>query len=67
VEAKLGRKLDRIDETAIAPRRPTDRSAHVGVHRQKQAGLNWIGVALPVGKLTREQADGLAGLARAMG
>ncbi|MGL4286986.1 MAG: NirA family protein [Phreatobacter sp.] len=67
VEAKLGRKLDRIDEAAIAPRRPTDRSAHVGVHRQKQAGLNWIGVALPVGKLTREQADGLAGLARAMG
>ena len=26
--------------------------AHIGVHPQKQAGLNWIGVVLPVGKLT---------------
>ena len=35
--------------------RATDRFAHLGVHPQKQAGLNWVGVVLPVGKLTTEQ------------
>ena len=67
VEEKLGRKLQRIDETLIAPRAPTDRNAHVGVHRQKQSGLNWIGVALPVGKLTHAQTVGIAHLARTFG
>ena len=41
--------------------------AHIGVHRQKQAGLNWIGVVLPVGKLTAEQMRGLAKIARDLG
>ena len=52
VEAKLGRPLTRVAATAIAPRPPVDRPAHIGVHPQEQAGLNWIGVALPVGRLT---------------
>ncbi len=38
-EAVLGRPLTRIPESAIAPRPPFDRTAHVGVHPQKQAGL----------------------------
>ena len=29
--------------------------SHVGVYRQKQAGLNYIGVAMPVGQLTPKQ------------
>ena len=37
--------------------------AHIGVHQQKQAGLNWIGVALPLGKVTCEQMRGLAKIA----
>ena len=42
----------------IKPRPPFDRIAHIGVHAQKQAGLNWIGVALPVGRMTaRRCAD----------
>ena len=44
-----------------------DRHAHIGVHEQKQPGLNWIGVVLPVGKLTVEQMRGLAALARDLG
>jgi ferredoxin-nitrite reductase len=62
-EALLGRPLQRIAEADIAPRPPFDRSAHVGVWRQKQAGLNWLGVTLPVGKLTTDQMRGLADLA----
>ena len=49
VEEKLGRKLDRACRRAVAPRPAFDRTAHIGVHAQKQDGLNWIGVVLPVG------------------
>jgi ferredoxin-nitrite reductase len=41
--------------------------AHIGVHPQKQAGLNWIGVALPLGKLTCAQMRGLAKIAGDLG
>lgn len=67
VEQKLGRKLDRLPSEALAPRPPFDRTAHIGVHPQKQPGLNWIGVVLPVGRLTSEQMRGLAALARDLG
>ncbi len=66
-EEKLGRKLDRVPPEALAPRPAVDRAAHIGVHAQKQDGLNWIGVVLPVGKLTPAQMRGLAGIAHALG
>jgi ferredoxin-nitrite reductase len=67
VEEKLGRKLDRVPAGALAPRRPIDRQAHIGVHAQKQDGLNWIGIVLPVGKMTAAQMRGLAGISRDVG
>jgi ferredoxin-nitrite reductase len=67
VEEKLGRALTRVPSEAFAPRPAFDRMAHVGVHRQKQAGLNWIGVVLPLGKVTCEQMRGLAKIARDLG
>jgi ferredoxin-nitrite reductase len=66
VEERLGRKLTRAKE-AIATRPAFDRMAHIGVHAQKQAGLNWIGVTLPVGKLTCDQMRGLAKIAQDLG
>jgi len=67
VEERLGRKLTRVPAEAMAPRPVFDRMAHIGVHKQKQDGLNWIGVVLPVGKLTCEQMRGLAKVARDLG
>jgi ferredoxin-nitrite reductase len=67
VEEKLGHKLTHVAPEALAPRPAFDRSAHIGVHPQKQEGLYWIGVVLPVGKLTAAQMRGLAGIARALG
>src|SRR5579864_8366835 len=67
VEERLGRKLTRAPKEAIATRPAFDRMAHIGVHRQKQAGLNWIGVTLPVGKLSCEQMRGLAKIAQDLG
>ncbi|MGB6534540.1 MAG: NirA family protein, partial [Xanthobacteraceae bacterium] len=64
---KLGRRLDRAIPGAVAPRPPFDRSAHIGVHPQKQAGLNWIGIAVPVGRLSTDQMRGLAGVAHEFG
>jgi len=67
VEDKLGRKLDRVGSDALAPRAPFDRAAHIGAHAQKQPELNWIGVVLPVGKMTADQMRGLAQVARDLG
>jgi ferredoxin-nitrite reductase len=67
VEDRLGRKLVRVPAEALAPRPPSDRLAHIGVHKQKQPGLNWIGVALPVGRLEAAQMRGLAAVARDFG
>ncbi|HUC61285.1 MAG TPA: NirA family protein [Alphaproteobacteria bacterium] len=63
VEEKLGRTLARVPDAALLPRPEPDRAAHIGVHAQKQAGLFWIGVALPVGKMSAEQMRGLARVA----
>ncbi len=67
VEDKLGRKLDRVDADFVAPRPVQDRRAHIGVHAQKQAGLSYIGVVLPVGKITAEQMQTIASVARECG
>ncbi|MFZ1949014.1 MAG: NirA family protein [Pseudolabrys sp.] len=67
VEEKLGRKLDRAVPGAVAVRPPFSRTAHVGIHSQKQQGLHWIGVVVPVGYLTVAQIRGLADIAREMG
>jgi ferredoxin-nitrite reductase len=64
VEDKLGGKLTRVPAEAIAPDPGFDRLAHIGVHPQSQPGLNWIGVVLPVGRLTPAQMRGLASIAR---
>ncbi len=67
LEDKLGRKFDRAVPGAVAPRPAFDRTAHIGIHAQKQNGLNWIGVALPVGRMTVTQMRGLADIAGELG
>jgi ferredoxin-nitrite reductase len=67
VEERLGHKLERVPAAAIVRRPAFDRIAHIGVHKQRQEGLNWIGVVLPVGKLMGDQMCGLARIARDLG
>ena len=67
VEDKLGHAFTRVPAEALLPRPDVDRNAHIGVHRQKQSGLNWIGVALPLGKVTCEQIRGLSKIAADLG
>ena len=67
VEAKYGKAFTRVPPQAFAPRPAFDRMAHIGAHAQKQAGLSWIGVALPMGKMTSDQMRGVAKIARDLG
>ncbi|WP_072393239.1 NirA family protein [Hyphomicrobium sp. CS1GBMeth3] len=67
VEEKLGFKMTRISTEHVKPRKSPNRTAHIGVHAQRQQGLNWIGLVLPVGKLTVEQMHAIASLARDLG
>ena len=67
VEEKLGHKLARVDTAHVAPRPAQHRQAHVGVHPQKQPGLNYVGVVLPVGKMLVDQMREVAAISRDLG
>jgi ferredoxin-nitrite reductase len=67
VEDELGAKLGRVDAGAVLPRPPQDKHGHVGVHAQKQPGLNYVGVVCPVGRLSTERMRALADVAERYG
>jgi ferredoxin-nitrite reductase len=67
VEQTLGRPLTRIASEALESRPVFDRLAHIGPHPQKQEGLYWIGLVLPVGRMTVAQMRGIARIAREHG
>ncbi|MCV6593438.1 MAG: NirA family protein [Silicimonas sp.] len=49
------------------PRHPIDRQGHIGIHPQSKRGLNYIGVALELGRMSAEQMEGLGRIAREFG
>ena len=67
VEEKLGHPLTRIAPELVEERPPHDRAAHVGVHRQKQDRLNWVGVWTPLGRMTSAQMRAVADVAQRFG
>ena len=67
VEEELGRTLTRLPPEALGPAPPQSRSAHVGVHRQAQPGMSYVGIVLPVGRITVERMRGLADIAERFG
>ena len=67
-ETLLGRPLMGIPqgaEASVAVSAPGNGGMHphLGVHPQRQAGLHWVGVAVPVGQITAKQLRRLAELA----
>lgn len=67
VEKEYGSPLRRVAGAEIAPRSPADKAGHIGVHRQKQAGQSYLGLVLPVGRITSEQMRGLAEIGERFG
>jgi sulfite reductase beta subunit-like hemoprotein len=63
VEAKLGRTLERYELPPIE----TQPAAHVGIHPQKQPGLVYIGVPVPVGLINGDQLIAVADLVEELG
>jgi sulfite reductase (ferredoxin) len=64
LEEKLGYKFDPAEEGPIADDVYRD---HVGVHRQKQDGLSYVGVTVLNGRLSPEQLHALASLSETYG
>ena len=63
LEARLVRALPRAGEDA----RGGTHNDHIGVFRQRQAGLNYVGLKTPVGRVTADQLDELARLSERYG
>jgi ferredoxin-nitrite reductase len=57
----------RFDLSRCEPRPSEDRQAHIGIHPQTQPEMRYIGLALPVGRMTSEQMRGLAAIAERFG
>ena len=62
-EKRLAFPLLRVPAEACEPRKPIDRAGHIGVHAQRQAGMHYIGVVVPVGRLPVPHALALADIA----
>ena len=65
--SELERRVDRPLASAGQDQRVQKHTDHVGVFRQKQAGLNYVGLAVPVGRMTSEQMLRVAELAETYG
>jgi len=64
---ELERRVDRPLASAGKDQRASKHTDHVGVFRQKQAGLNYVGLTVPVGRVTSEQMLQVAELAEIYG
>ena len=66
-QEKLAFSLRHIAAERCAARPPVDKHGHLGVHAQRQPGLSYVGIAIPVGRMLAEQMEELAALADTCG
>lgn len=66
-ELETGIMLIRKSAEHDAPRAPIKRQAHIGVHPQKETGMNYVGVALELGRMSPEQMRRIGDLAKQYG
>jgi len=62
-----GSGLTTLDKRFDSPRTPIDRREHIGVHPQSQDGLNYVGIALELGRMSGEQMRALGRIAAQYG
>jgi ferredoxin-nitrite reductase len=62
-QKKLAFPLVHAPRACAEPRRPVLKHGHLGTYRQRQPGLNYVGVGVPVGRLNAKQLRRLADLA----
>jgi NAD(P)H-dependent nitrite reductase large subunit len=61
--AELQRRCDWPLLAAGRDARGSSAADHLGIVKQRQSGLNYVGLAVPVGRITISQLDGIARLA----
>ncbi|MCF3649500.1 NirA family protein [Synoicihabitans lomoniglobus] len=66
-QEKLAFDLVRLPREKCAPRHQVVKHGHVGVYRQSEQGLNYIGPVVPVGQLSTRQVRRVADLAENFG
>ncbi len=66
-EKEYAKSLPRSPLDLCSQRPPVDRQAHVDFHLQKQSGVHYVGVVLPVGRLSFDQMHALADIADRFG
>src|SRR5581483_8833837 len=62
-EKRLSFPLLRFPAAGCEPRAAVDQHGHLGVHPQRQPGLSYIGVAVPVGRLSAAQMRAVSAIA----
>ncbi|WP_428938385.1 NirA family protein [Fontivita pretiosa] len=62
-EKRLSNRLRRVPIEQLEPRPAVDRLGHIGFHEQKQPGLHYVGVVLPVGRMNCAQMRAVASMA----
>jgi ferredoxin-nitrite reductase len=62
-EKRLAFPIIRLPQSECEPRNPLERAGHIGIHAQRQPGLHYIGISVPVGRLPAEQMHALATVA----
>lgn len=60
---KLPFELKRLPLDQCEPRGPTLQHGHVGIYDQKEGGRNYIGVVIPVGRMSPDQMKAIANVA----
>lgn len=63
VEKQLGSAMRKLPLEDCEPQPQVVKHGHIGVFPQKQPGLSYVGVALPMGRTTSAQMRGLADIA----
>ena len=67
VDKRLPAPMRRFPLDDCEPRPPVVKHGHIGIFPQKQPGLNYVGVVLPVGRLTCQQMRRLADISERYG
>ena len=66
-QKKLTFDLVKLPQERCELRREVDQHGHLGVHKQTQEGLNYMGVAIPVGRMSPNQLKAVADIATRFG
>lgn len=67
VEKLLPQPFNRVPLSGCEPRVQPNPLAHFGAHPQRQEGLHYVGIVLPVGRIQCDQLRGLADIAQKYG